>query len=173
MQSNCTLKSGPSLLDENDITSTTQLSDTQCLYATLVSICFLWSFVNLLIWPWHANIVFLLRNIAWFIPKVADTGHSSVYVWVWILKIIFAQFQELLQNGDDAGASKIKFILDPNEYSIDRLLNPQLAGFQVIKLPMKGMFLVKYIYPSQTKWVSEWVSEWVSSLSHSLTHSLT
>ena len=57
----------------------------------------------------------------------------------------------VLQNGDDAGASKIKFILDPNEYSIDRLLNPQLAGFQVIKLPMKGMFLVKYIYPSQTK----------------------
>ena len=40
--------------------------------------------------------------------------------------------QELIQNADDAGATKVKFLLDarPDAYGTESLINPEMARFQ-------------------------------------------
>jgi len=38
--------------------------------------------------------------------------------------------QELIQNADDAGATEIKFMIDPRHHSTDELWLPGLAKFQ-------------------------------------------
>ena len=39
-------------------------------------------------------------------------------------------FQELIQNADDAGAKKVKFLFDATSYGTDSLVSPELASFQ-------------------------------------------
>lgn len=38
--------------------------------------------------------------------------------------------RELCQNADDAGATRIEFVLDTNSYEKENILHPGLAGYQ-------------------------------------------
>jgi len=49
--------------------------------------------------------------------------------------------QELIQNAEDARASRITFLLDQTSYRVDRLHHPALAQHQVCLIDFHSTFL--------------------------------
>ena len=45
--------------------------------------------------------------------------------------VLFNLIQELVQNAEDAGAHRVRFVYDKNSYAVSKLHSPAMAPFQV------------------------------------------
>jgi hypothetical protein len=61
-------------------------------------------------------------------------------------RVIVFLFQEVIQNAEDAGATRVVFLIDHSTYGTDpcQLYNPHLATFQVSYRQLQQCFRLDY-----------------------------